>query len=95
MGFGHPFLSLGYTDLPLNKGAVLTIIPNLMTSEKVSATLEFIGSIRQDRATGILGVAGKESQLIPVRLRLHTSRNEVKELNFEVVTDNFLTPFPD
>ena len=92
-GFGHPFLSLGYTDLPLNKGAVLTIIPNLMTSEKVSATLEFIGSIRQDRATGILGVAGKESQLIPVRLRLHTSRNEVKELNFEVVTDNFLTPF--
>ena len=92
-GFGHPFLSVGYTDLPLNKGAVLTIIPNLMTSEKVSATLEPIGSIKQDRATGILGVVGEESQLIPVRLRLHTSRNEVKELNFEVVTDNFLTPF--
>jgi len=92
-GFGHPFLSVGYTDLPLNKGAVLTIIPNLMTSEKISATLELIGSIKQDRATGILGVAGAEAQLIPVRLRLHTSRNEVKELNFEVVTDNFLTPF--
>ena len=92
-GFGHPFLSLGYTDLPLNKGAVLTIIPNLMTSVKVSAMAEFIGSIKQDRATGILGVAGEEPQLIPVRLRLHTSRNEVKELNFEVVTDNFLTPF--
>lgn len=92
-GFGHPFLSLGNTDLPLNKGAVLTIIPNLMTSEKVSATLEPIGSIKQDRATGIMGVAGEEAQLIPVRLRLHTSRNEVKELNFEVVTDNFLTPF--
>ncbi|MFB3142713.1 MAG: SpoIVB peptidase S55 domain-containing protein [Acidobacteriota bacterium] len=92
-GFGHPFLSVGTTDLPLNKGAVLTIIPNLMTSEKVSATLEPIGSIKQDRATGIMGVAGEEAQLIPVRLRLHTSRNEVKELNFEVVTDNFLTPF--
>jgi hypothetical protein len=92
-GFGHPFLSIGYTDLPLNKGAVLTIIPNLMTSEKVSATAEFIGSIKQDRATGIMGVVGEEAQLIPVELRLHTSRNEVKELNFEVVTDNFLTPF--
>ncbi len=92
-GFGHPFMSMGYTDLPLNKGAVLTIIPNLMSSEKVSAPLELIGSIKQDRATGILGVAGEEAQLIPVRLRLHTSRNEVKELNFEVVTDNFLTPF--
>jgi hypothetical protein len=92
-GFGHPFLSIGYTDLPLNKGAVLTIIPNLMTSEKVSAPAGFIGSIKQDRATGIMGVAGEESQLIPVQLRLHTSRNELKELNFEVVTDNFLTPF--
>ena len=92
-GFGHPFLSIGTTDLPLNKGAVLTIIPNLMTSEKISATLEPIGSIKQDRATGIMGVVGEEAQLIPVRLRLHTSRNEVKELNFEVVTDNFLTPF--
>ncbi|TDI07331.1 MAG: hypothetical protein E2P08_05985 [Acidobacteria bacterium] len=92
-GFGHPFLSIGTTDLPLNKGAVLTIIPNLRTSEKVSVTLEPIGSIKQDRATGIMGVAGEEAQLIPVRLRLHTSRNEVKELNFEVVTDNFLTPF--
>jgi hypothetical protein len=92
-GFGHPFLSIGYTDLPLNKGAVLTIIPNLMTSEKVSAPAEFIGSIKQDRATGIMGVVGEEAQLIPVQLRLHTSRNEVKDLNFEVVTDNFLTPF--
>lgn len=92
-GFGHPFLSIGYTDLPLNKGAVLTIIPNLMTSEKVSATAEFIGSIKQDRATGIMGVAGEEAQLIPVELRLHTSRNELRELHFEVVTDNFLTPF--
>jgi hypothetical protein len=92
-GFGHPFLSIGYTDLPLNKAVVLTIIPNLMTSEKVSATAELIGSIKQDRATGIMGVAGEEAQLIPVELRLHTSRNEVKDLKFEVVTDNFLTPF--
>ena len=49
--FGHPFLSIGYTDLPLSQAAVLTIIPSLMTSQKVSAPIEFIGSIKQDRAT--------------------------------------------
>ncbi len=92
-GFGHPFLSIGYTDLPLIQAAVLTIIPSLMTSQKVSAPMGFIGSIKQDRATGIMGVAGERPQLIPVELELHTSRNELKRLNFEVVTDNFLTPF--
>ncbi|MCZ6768624.1 MAG: hypothetical protein O7D93_05205 [Acidobacteria bacterium] len=91
--FGHPFLSIGYTDLPLSHAAVLTIIPSLMTSQKVSAPIGFIGSIKQDRATGIMGVAGERPQLIPVELELHTSRNELKRLNFEVVTDNFLTPF--
>ena len=91
--FGHPFLSIGYTDLPLSQAAVLTIIPSLMTSQKVSAPIGFIGSIKQDRATGIMGVAGERPQLIPVDLKLHTSRNELKQLNFEVVTDAFLTPF--
>ncbi|MDA2928692.1 hypothetical protein MYX84_01910 [Acidobacteria bacterium AH-259-O06] len=91
--FGHPFLSIGSTDLPLSKAAVLTIVPSLMTSLKISAPTEFIGSIKQDRATGILGVTGEKPQLIPVRLKLHTSRNKLKEFNFEVVTDNLLTPF--
>ena len=91
--FGHPFLSMGSTDMPLSKAAVLTIIPSLMISQKISATTEFIGSIKQDRATGILGIRGEEPTLIPVRLRLLTSRNELKESHYEVVTDNFLTPF--
>lgn len=91
--FGHPFLGMGYTDMPLNKAAVLTIIQSLRTSQKVSATTELVGSIRQDRATGILGMAGEHPKLIPVRLRLWTSRHERKEFNYEIVTDSFLTPF--
>jgi hypothetical protein len=91
--FGHPFLSIGYTDMPLNKAAVLAVIPSLMSSQKVSATTEWIGSIRQDRSTGIMGIVGHRPRLIPVRLRLQTSRNETKEYNYEVVNDSFLTPF--
>lgn len=91
--FGHPFLNIGYTDMPLNKAVVLTIIPSLMNSDKVSATADFVGTIKQDRATGIMGVTGEKPKLIPVHLKLLTSRNEVKEFNYEVITDNFLTPF--
>lgn len=90
--FGHPFMSMGYTDLPLNKASVLTIIPSLMTSQKVSVTGEFVGSIKQDRATGILGIIGEEPQLVPVALTLRTSRNELKHYSFELANDRFLTP---
>ena len=90
--FGHPFLSMGYTDLPLNKATVLTVIPSVRTSEKISATTDFVGSIKQDRATGIMGIIGKRPTLIPVSMQLRTSRGEIREFSYEVVTDRFLTP---
>ena len=90
--FGHPFLGIGYTDLPLSKATVLTVIPSLSTSQKLAAATEFVGSIKQDRAAGILGVRGETSKLIPVQLNLHTSRNGLKQFKYEIVTDSFLTP---
>ena len=90
--FGHPFMGMGYTDLPLNMASVLTIIPSLMTSQKISATGELVGSIKQDRATGIMGVIGEDPQLVPLDVKLRTSRNELKQYSFELADDRFLTP---
>ena len=90
--FGHPFLGIGYTNMPLSKAAVLTIIQSARTSQKISATTELVGSIRQDRSTGILGVTGEDPELIPVQLKLRTSRSELKTFNYEIVTDSLLTP---
>ena len=91
--FGHPFLGIGYTDLPMNQASVLTIIPSLNTSARISASTRFVGAIKQDRATGVMGLTGEKPKLIPVNLRLRTSRNATKEYRYEVVIDNFLTPF--
>jgi hypothetical protein len=91
--FGHPFMSVGYTDIPLSKAAVLGVIPSLMNGQKISASTESIGALRQDRATGILGHKGEAAKLIPVKLKLKTSRNKTSEFSYEVVNDNFLTPF--
>lgn len=91
--FGHPFLSLGNTDMPMNQASVITVIKSLQSSQKVSALERFVGSVQQDRSTGVFGVLGANPLLLPIRLRLNTSRNEAKEFNYEVVQDSFLTPF--
>ncbi|MBI3939757.1 MAG: hypothetical protein HY315_02880 [Acidobacteria bacterium] len=91
--FGHPFLGIGYTELPLNHAEVVALLPNLQASSKVSQTMEPVGAVVQDRATGILGIAGRKPRMIPVTIRLTTSRNEKTTFNYEVVTDPFLTPF--
>ncbi len=91
--FGHPFLSIGYTDFPLTKAAVLGVIPSLMNSQKISASLEPFGVIRQDRATGILGLKDEKPKMIPVKVRLDSSRGETRLLNYEIITDPLLTPF--
>jgi len=91
--FGHPFMSVGFTEFPLSKAGVIGIIPNLMNSQKVSASTQPIGMIKQDRATGIMGVTGEEPRLIPINLSLTTSRGEKKEFRYEVVNNTFLTPF--
>lgn len=91
--FGHPFLGIGSTSMPMNKGGVVTIIPSLAVSEKISVSGRQVGSIDQDRATGILGYKGTDPKMVPVELKLLTSREETLDYQFEIVNDSFLTPF--
>ncbi len=90
--FGHPFLGIGYTDLPMSTAGVIGVIPTMMNSMKISNAGTPFGSIRQDRSSGILGIAGAEAEMIPVDLTLTTSRNEKKTFKYEAVSDSLLTP---
>jgi hypothetical protein len=49
--FGHPFLSLGISDLPMSESHVVTVIPNLNNSFKLAVPDAMVGSMTQDRAT--------------------------------------------
>ncbi len=51
-----------------------------------------VGSISQDRASGIYGLLGREPKMIPVKVNLHTSRDRTESYSYEVVSDTFLTP---
>jgi len=90
--FGHPFLSLGGADMPMTESSVVTVIPNAFNSFKLAVPGQMVGTISQDRSTGIFGQLGRAPKMIPVKLNLHTSRNRDEQFSFEVVNDEFLTP---
>lgn len=90
--FGHPFLSLGASDMPMSESGVVTVIPNMNNSFKLSIPGEMVGSISQDRSSGIYGQLGQAPKMIPVKISLRTSRERSETYNFEIANDSFLTP---
>jgi hypothetical protein len=90
--FGHPFLSLGASDMPMSETAVVTVIPNVNNSFKLSNPGAMMGSISQDRASGVFGQLGQAPKMIPVKINLHTSRDRSETYSYEIANDSFLTP---
>jgi SpoIVB peptidase S55 len=90
--FGHPWFSSGKASWPMAESSVVTVIPNLNNSFKLAAGGNLVGSISQDRSTGVFGELGEKARMIPIRLTVHTSRNKTETYNYEVVSDSLLTP---
>jgi len=90
--FGHPFLSLGASDMPMTEASVVTVVPNANNSFKLAVPGQMVGSISQDRATGVYGQLGQAPKMIPVKINLHTSRDRTETYSYEVANDTFLTP---
>jgi hypothetical protein len=49
--------------------------------------------MRQDRGMGIYGVLGETAEMLPIHIKMKTSRRVEKDLNFEIALDRFLSPF--
>lgn len=90
--FGHPFLSLGVSDMPMSESSVVTVVSNLNNSFKLSTSGQMVGTISQDRSTGIYGQLGRAPKMIPVTVDVQTSRDRTEKYTYEIVNDQFLTP---
>ncbi|MBN2318342.1 MAG: hypothetical protein JXR49_04660 [Acidobacteria bacterium] len=90
--FGHSLLELGFTDLPVHKARTMFIFPSLQSSFKILEMGEAVGSIRQDRGMGIFGRLGETTRMIPLKVRIKTSRRLYKTFEYEMVQDRLLTP---
>ena len=91
--FGHAFYNLGPARLPMTRAHVTALIPSLALSSKIAAIGDVVGTIDQDRSTGIYGTLGAGPSLIPVRIRLdEPTRAARNTFNFEIIDDPVLTP---
>lgn len=90
--FGHPFLNMGSIQWPMARAEVISLLPNLYASFKISSTADVVGTVEQDRATAIAGTLGKHPQMIPMNVELETSMGAKEKYRFEIVTDKFLSP---
>ena len=91
--FGHPFYNLGPIRFPMTRAAVTTVLPSLALSSKIAAIGEVVGTLDQDRATGIFGTLGRGPRMVPVRVDLDApGQNQRQTFRFEVVEDRLFTP---
>ena len=90
--FGHPFLNLGSSQMPMTEASVVTVVPNTLNSFKLAVPGQLVGTMSQDRSTGIYGLLGRAPKMIPVSINLHTSRGQVEKFTYEVANDELLTP---
>lgn len=90
--FGHPFLSLGMSDMPMTESTVVTVISSMNNSFKLSVPGQMVGAISQDRSSGIYGKLGQAPKMIPVKINLRTSRDRTETYSYEIANDTFLTP---
>ncbi len=93
LAFGHPFLGLGPTDLPVVTARVAGIVASLAQGFKLSQAGSPIGTVTQDRATGVYGLFGKKAGLLPVDLRLEGGEGTGKPFHFALARQHQLTPF--
>jgi hypothetical protein len=91
--FGHRFLSVGSTDLPFARSEVLTLLPSINTSFKISAARELMGAISQDRNTAVTGQLGRRAAMVPVSISVAEPNGRKATYKMEMVDDRFLSPF--
>lgn len=92
LAFGHPFLSMGPVSMPMSRAEVLTVLPSIFRSFKFAATGPVLGSITQDRSTGILGTFGSKAPMVPITLRISSDETGPQTYHFQAVHNSMLTP---
>jgi len=98
LAFGHPFFNLGPVDMPMSKGEVIMVLSSAFQPNKFANATEIVGALHQDRHSGIMGVLGEETEMIPVTVHVRSfgESNAVrseKDFRFNVFEQQKWTPY--
>jgi hypothetical protein len=89
--FGHRFLGGGEVDFPFSKAEVITPLPNLNTSFKISQSLEPLGAIQLDADAAIMGRLGAAPKLAKLRILYEDPAGSAR-YDADLVRHSVLTP---
>jgi hypothetical protein len=98
LAFGHPFFNLGPVNMPMSKGEVLMVLSSQFQPNKFANATEIVGALHQDRHSGIMGILGEESEMIPVAVKVrsfdesHAVLSD-KDFKFNVFVQQKWTPY--
>lgn len=90
--FGHRFLDIGPTALPFARSEVITVVPNVNASFKLTTAREWMGTINQDRNTAVAGELGKLPPMVPVSVTVSRGSRPVESYQMRIVDDPLLSP---
>lgn len=98
LGFGHQFLNLGPVDIPMATGDVLLVLGSSFQPVKLANATGIVGSLKQDRKSGIMGELGQTSEMIPVTVKVRTfgegdTVKRERDLKFYVFVEQKWTPY--
>ncbi len=98
LAFGHPFLSLGPVSMPMAKSEVLMTLASAFQPNKFGNATDIVGTLRQDRHSGIMGLLGEEAEMIPCKVKVRSFGHDGKvqktrDLQFQIFVQQKWTPF--
>jgi len=98
LAFGHPFFNLGPVDMPMSKGEVLMTLSSTYQPNKMANATDVVGALHQDRHSGIMGILGAASEMIPVTMRVRSLDDKEavkreKDFHFNVFVHQKWTPY--
>src|SRR5581483_3961377 len=98
LAFGHPFFNLGPINMPMSKGEVVMTLASQYQPNKFANATEIVGALHQDRHSGIMGMLGEESNMIPVSVKVRALKDDEttvareKSFHFNVFVQQKWTP---
>lgn len=70
LAFGHPFIGLGATALPMATAEIITVVASQASSFKLSNSGPVVGALVFDQSAGVRGRIGAPAPMVPLVVRV-------------------------
>lgn len=96
IAFGHPMFFAGKVNFPMTSAYVHFVMSNYLFPFKVASSIKTVGTITQDRRTGISGTLGSIPRMVPLNITVQYDGEQIETQQtaqhyfFEVIDHPFL-----